>query len=690
MATDTLICSYEGFSDDDGDADASTLEWAVNGTVVGTDPELSGAFVGGDSVTCTVTPSDGTDTGTPISASLTIDNTPPILDGVTLSPDPAYEGDTLTCTAGSTTDDDGETVTLVYAWNVDGVDPGVSTSTLDSSSFDRDQTVHCTVTPQDGSEDGEPVTSNEIVISNTVPEVTDVVIEPTSATVTDDLTCSYTCAEVDGDTDDSDIAWTINGIDAGSGASLNSGYTGGDIIVCTVTPHDGTDSGSALSDTLTIGNTPPELADVVVSPDPAFEGDTLTCTPGTTTDADGTTSFTYLYSWSVDGSDPGVTDATLESTDFDRDQVVYCTVVPNDGSDSGSPVDSNAITIGNTAPSIDSVAITPYPATTSDPLTCSYSGWFDLDDDADTDTAITWAINGTDASTGDTLSTGYVGGDTVTCTVTPDDGTDAGTALTTSLVITNTPPELTSVSLTPTAAVEGDTLTCTPDTATDADGETVAYAYAWSVDGIDPGITTDTLGSADFSRDQSVFCTVTPSDGTESGDPVNSNTVVIGNTAPSIDSVSIAPDPAQAADTLTCSYSGFADADGDADESTWLWTVDGSDAGSDTTLAGAFSGGSVVVCTVTPNDGTDTGTPLSATLTIDNTAPSIDTVSISPDPATVSNALTCSHSGWSDDDGDADASTYAWSINGSDAGTGTTFSTGYTGGDTVTLYGNAR
>ena len=89
-----------------------------------------------------------------------------------------------------------------------------------------------------------------------------------------------------------------------------------------MTPYDGTDEGSEVSTSITIINTPPVLADVSLAPDPAFEADTITCTPGDTTDADGTTSFTYSYSWTVDGTESEVTDSTLTGDDFDRDQVV--------------------------------------------------------------------------------------------------------------------------------------------------------------------------------------------------------------------------------------------------------------------------------------------------------------------------------------------------------------------------------
>ena len=38
------------------------------------------------------------------------------------------------------------------------------------------------------------------------------------------------------------------------------------------------------------------------------------------------------------------------------------------------------------------------------------------------------------------------------------------------------------------------------------------------------------------------------------------------NQAPSIESVSISPDPAYGGDSPACSYAGFADADGDPDQ----------------------------------------------------------------------------------------------------------------------------
>ena len=375
----------------------------------------------------------------------------------------------------------------------------------------------------DGHTDG-PSGSDERVIDNTAPEVSDVMIRPAIATVHDELSCSYTVSDADGDADASTIEWDVDGTVVGRGATQSIGYVGGDVVTCTVTPDDGTDTGTPVSDAITIDNTAPVLTSVVLGPEPAHEGDTLTCTPGETTDADGTTSFTHSITWTVDGSDPGETSDTLSSDFFDRDQEVRCHATPNDGTDDGDPVASNGVIIENTAPSIDSVVISPESALTSDALTCSYSGWRDVDGDKDAATTYSWAINGSDVSTGTTLSTGYVGGDTVTCTVTPDDGDAEGTALSRSIVIDNTPPVLTDVYLSPETAYEGDTLTCTPGDVEDADGTTsFTFRYAWSVDGSDPGETRATLRSRFFDRDEEVLCAVTPSDGVDDGNEISSN-----------------------------------------------------------------------------------------------------------------------------------------------------------------------
>jgi hypothetical protein len=446
-STDTLTCAYSGYSDADGDADASTIAWTVGGVAAGSGATISGTISRGDTVTCTVTPYDGIDSGTPVADSLVVSNTPPVLDEVTLAPEPAYEGDTLICTPGSYADDDGDSATFSYVWDVAGVDPGVTTATLSSTWFDRDESVVCGVTPNDGSDDGAMVASNRVTISNTAPSITGVAISPASPTSGDTLTCAASgYSDADGDPDVSTTAWTVNGADAGSSASPSITIAGGDTVVCTVTPDDGSDTGTPMSDTVTVANQPPEVDSVVLSPSAPDTDDTVTATV-TTHDDDGDT-VTVSYAWYVDGGLVSATGSSLDGVSwFDKHQDVYVVVTPSDGVD-GTPVSSSSVTVVNTPPEAATIYIDPSsPSAGVDDLRCVV----DVDSyDADGDSvayAMSWTVDGvayfaggadtadtagwlgpdTDTWTDDTVpAEDTLDGETWVCTVTPDDGDDPG------------------------------------------------------------------------------------------------------------------------------------------------------------------------------------------------------------------------------------------------------------------------
>ena len=82
--------------------------------------------------------------------------------------------------------------------------------------------------------------------------------------------------------------------------------------------------------------------------------------------------------------------------------------------------------IANSAPSVDTVAISPEDAMVGDELTCSYSGYTDVDGDADAST-YTWYVNEVEVALGDKLVGSFAGGDTIRCEVNPHDGMDWGT-----------------------------------------------------------------------------------------------------------------------------------------------------------------------------------------------------------------------------------------------------------------------
>jgi cyclophilin family peptidyl-prolyl cis-trans isomerase len=102
---------------------------------------------------------------------LTVSNTPtslndaPVIDDVTLSPNPVHTTDTLTATVTSH-DPDGDPVGLSFVWKVDGTPTGVTTSTFDlqAHSVASGSVVRVEVTPNDGTVDG-AVFAKEITVS---------------------------------------------------------------------------------------------------------------------------------------------------------------------------------------------------------------------------------------------------------------------------------------------------------------------------------------------------------------------------------------------------------------------------------------------------------------------------------------------------------------------------------------------
>jgi hypothetical protein len=254
-----------------------------------------------------------------------------------------------------------------------------------------------------------------------------------------------------------------------------------------------------------------------------------------------------------------------------------------------------------------------------------------------------------------------LGSHTLTVTVVDTDGQSAAA---TRVLVVNGLPSAPTVSISPASPLTADALTVSVDApAVAPEGDPLTYSYAWTRDGTAAG-STATVAAASTSRGKTWSVSVWANDGSGDGD-IGTSSVVIGNTAPTLSSVEVTPDPAFSDSTLVCTASGYADADGDADASTYAWTIDGVAAGTGTTLAGPLAVGEVVTCTVTAFDGTSAGTVLSDSVTVENTAPTAPTVVIDPASPTADEALQCVvETASTDVDGDALAYTFSWTRDG--------------------------
>ena len=269
---------------------------------------------------------------------------------------------------------------------------------------------------------------------------------------------------------------------------------------------------------------------------------------------------------------------------------------------------------------------------TSTTLTCSAS-FSDIDGEELT-TGYNWTIADEPAGDTDTLvltpDTANPG-DGVICTATATDGageTDSsGTAY---VVVGNTDRVIADVAVSPSTGQVGDVPTCSA-TATDADGGTPTITYAWS-DGSEGE--TYTISDADPVGSE-IVCTATATDA-DDGTDVGSASATVTNSAPTVDTVTVTPDSGQVGDVLTCSATA-SDEDDDEPTITYAWS-DGSE-GETYTISDADPVGSEIVCTATATDvygETGIGT---ASATVTNSAPTVDTVTVTPESGQVGDVL---------------------------------------------------
>jgi len=461
--------------------------------------------------------------------------------------------------------------------------------------------------------DGEPP---EITLTS--PTDGDVYTEGESilfaATITDvdnppeEITVSW-ASDLDGE-------FSTQGPDSADVAQFNLATLSAGTHNLTVTATDSRELYRSALATITI-NGVPTAPTVSIAPTPADTNDDLTATATDSTDPDGQT-VTYQYEWLLNGSVTS-TGAVLANSQTEKGQSWTVRATPSDGISDGAPGEAS-ITISNAPPVVDTVSISPNAPSTQDTLTCAA-----VTSDADSDTVTvtyTWFVGqNAQTSTSNTLNGPFLNGDLVTCRVTPNDGEDDGDYGEASVTIVNSPPAIASVNLSP-SVVTTDMDTTAQVSATDPEGDPITYTFNWMVNGVQVAsnqttAVNDSLDHSNYIKDDSITVEVIADDGSAT-DTMTSAALIVSNSAPSAFNPLIEPiEPAAGADDLICSAQ-TSDADGDSVSLTYEWTVDGvlTTHVTDTVPASETADGEIWVCTMTPDDGTDDGTPVSAQVEI--------------------------------------------------------------------------
>lgn len=256
--TDVFTCTPTA-SDYDLDPILFEYEWTVDGVVLGTDAVLTESVASGTAVMCEVTPNDGYEIGIGRVASYSVGNHPPVASAVYIGPNPAFATSTISASA-TTSDDDGDTVAVSFAWTIDGV--AASGTDVLADPVVRGNVVGVSATPSDGKVFGASI-STTLTVDNSVPTVS-LALSPTAPIAgVDDLVCLATTSDADGDALTTTISWTVNAgpWTGAAGTTTLAGDTisaadlaAGDNWNCTLAADDGSDVTSASSAVVVIGS----------------------------------------------------------------------------------------------------------------------------------------------------------------------------------------------------------------------------------------------------------------------------------------------------------------------------------------------------------------------------------------------------------------------------------------------------
>ena len=222
----------------------------------------------------------------------------------------------------------------------------------------------------------------------------------------------------------------------------------------------------------------------------------------------------------------------------------------------------------------------------------------------------------------------------------------------------NTPPEITTLTLSPSSPTTSDDLETTI-VGYDADGDSLNYTYVWKKDGATTSHTSDTIPSSATTAGEQWSIEITPNDGFIDG-VMQSASILIVNSEPSISAATITPNTGIYNDSvLTCSAIAS-----DPDQTitvSYQWLV-GSSSYSGTSLVLATTSAlplDTITCTASASDDEGVTVESSDSITVDNRAPILSSVSLSPSAPSIQDILSCTVSA-TEPDGEPLSYAFSW------------------------------
>ncbi len=651
------------------------------------------------SIECVASVADSNGGSASASTTVTIDNRTPMVDSMTISPDPTYWDQDMTIEA-TFVDFDGDNVTASYVWHEEGVVTAYTGDTIPASELEPGEEWTVYITPNDGHENGNDAFM-VITIDNYTPSVDTVLITPNTDVTTDsELLCSGTGSDPEDGSLSPTYEWYVNANLLGTTDILqldNSMVSPSDWVECVATVVDSLGESTFAVGLAQVENSAPIIDSLLLSPSSVNPTEILTCS-AFASDIDGDIpSLSFVFTNLTTSTTHAPTSATSTEAQLDLSTIainpneeIQCVVTATDSSGEQTS-DSASVTMEWDVPSIVTSVLQNSSYVVGDTLTCTGTASDYAGNDLSAQIQYQWlnASNGNtllSTATDYTIDASQAGvGDVINCvgTVTDSFGEVASAVHNNGVVsVMNSPPVFTvTPALSSYTLYQGDTVTCSAmySDPNDPNLSELLVEYLWvNVSQANQVITTGTdtyiIDLNDISIESELRCIVTITDPQGEMQTEESPAAMIQNASPVISNLQITPNTDVNLGTeLTCSAMAI-DAEMGQITPTYQWIVGNTLLNTSniyTVDASQVNIGDTLTCQVEAHDGY-TGVIASTSVLIENIPPTVSNVVINSDSGLFYNdeVLTCTAT--TDDAETMPIVSYSWESAGSILGSAQT------------------
>jgi PKD repeat protein len=648
-----------------------SYQWKVNGGNVGTGSTYtSSSLANGNVVTCVMTSTAtcaSPTTATSNSITMTVNAVVVPSVSISASGNNICIGTSVTFTASPT---NGGTPT--YQWKLNGGNVGTG-STYSSSALVNGDVITCVMTSTATCASPTTATSNAVtMIVN--PVVTPAVSISASATnICAGTSVTFTPTPTNGGTPT--YQWKVNGGNVGTGSTYSSStLVNNDVVTCVMTS-----TAACASPTTATSNAITITVSSTVTPSVAVSATATTICSGTsvTFTATPTNGGTPSYQWKVNGGNVG-TGSTYTSSALVNGDVVTCVMTSTLSCASPATATSTPITMtvtGSLTPAV-SVGASATTICAGTPVT------FTATPTNGGTPVYQWLLNsvvvGTNSST--YSNSGLAQGDVITCNMTSSLTCASPTSATSNTITMTVNPVVTpsvTIGATATSICSGTSVTFT---ATPVNGGTPTYQ--WILNSSNVGGNSPTYSSSGLSNNDVVSCTMISSAACASPTSATSNTITITVNPPVTPSVIIGASATNICAGTSVTFNATAINGGTP---SYQWLLNGVNVGGNSSLYTnpSLANGDVVSCAMTSTAACASPTtvnsngismvvnPILSPSVIISSSP---TGPICPGASKLFTAIPTNG---------GTAPTYQWTVDGVNAGTGSTLSGIFTNGQVI-------